>query len=252
MKSKTVGRFVILVSVCILLFPEAASPTRYYTRAAGPSDASPKRSSSAIAITADGATLLIVNPDSNSLSVVDLGTLVTTTEIPVGLDPRTVAVDDDGSRAYVANRGSDSISVVDLIVRQVITEVAVGDRPYGVVVSPDGTRLYVTEQGSDQLRFIETTSFATLAVLPTMDRPSGLALSHDGQTLYVTHLLNNVISVVDTRLYFVHLPLILRGEPVRSAHGRDCGCDPGQRDELDSSRQRSSDLGQDREGHKQA
>jgi len=175
-----------------------------------------KRASSAIAITADGSTLLVVNPDSNSLSLVDLGTPHTVTEITVGVDPRTVAVapltNDTGARAYVANRGSDSVSVIDLVSRQVISEVAVGDRPYGVVVSPDGARLYVAEQGVDRLHIIDTATLDTVAMLPTADRPSGLALGDDGQTLYVTHLLSNAISIINTRLHLIYLPLVLRGE----------------------------------------
>jgi YVTN family beta-propeller protein len=73
-----------------------------------------KRSSSAIALTSGGAMLLVVNPDSNSLTLVNTADHSVITEIPVGVDPRTVAVDDAGTRAYVANRGGDSVSVIDL------------------------------------------------------------------------------------------------------------------------------------------
>jgi YVTN family beta-propeller protein len=217
MKHRAMAGLVALLSVVILsTHGGVASTPRDQSHVSRPSAVSPKRSSSAIAITTDGSTLLVVNPDSNSLSLVDLGTLLTVTEIPVGLDPRTVAVapltDDDGSRAYVANRGSDSMSVVDLNTGVVITEIAVGDRPYGVVVSPDSARLYVAEQGVDQVRIVDTDSLSTLAVLPTYDRPSGLAISDDGQTLYVTHLLTNIISVINTRLHIVYLPLILKGD----------------------------------------
>ena len=171
----------------------------------------PKRSSSAIAITTDGAILLAVNPDSASLACVDTASGSVMTELSVGVDPRTVAVDDSGFFAYVANRGSDSLSVVDLVARTVITEVAVGNRPYGIVVSPAGDRLYVAEQGSDQVRILDTASFATLSVMPTADRPSGLAISYDGRTLYVTHLLTNTITVLDPYSSAIYLPLILRG-----------------------------------------
>jgi YVTN family beta-propeller protein len=171
---------------------------------------SPKRSSSAIAITPDGATLLVVNPDSNSLSLVDLGTLSTVAEVPVGVDPRTVAVDEARSRAYVANRGSDSISVLDLSTRQVISEVAVGDRPYGLVVSPDGQRLYVAEQGMDRLTILDADTFETIAAIALADRPSGLAISADGGAVYVTHLLNGTVTVVSPRRFTIYLPIVLR------------------------------------------
>jgi YVTN family beta-propeller protein len=176
------------------------------------STSNPKRASSAIAVTADGDTLLVVNPDSNSLTLVDTASELVIAELSVGVDPRTVTMDDAGDRAYVANRGSDSVAVVDLTMPQVITEVAVGNRPYGVVVSPSGDRLYVAEQGVDQVRILDTATSATAATLSVADRPSGVGLSDDGHTLYVTHLLTNVITVLTVRPYLIYLPLVLRGE----------------------------------------
>ena len=168
-----------------------------------------KRASSAIAITADGTTLLAVNPDSNSVSVIALAELPVVAELAVGADPRTVAVDDAARRAYVANRGSDSVSVVDLSARTVVAEIATGYRPYGVVVSPDGDRLYVAEQGTGHVRVVDTRSLATVALLPVSDRPSGLAISADGRTLYVTHLLSNALTAITVRPYSIYLPLPL-------------------------------------------
>ena len=174
----------------------------------------PKRSSSAIAVTVDGATLLAVNPDSNSLTLIETASHSVLLELPVGADPRTVAVDDAGLRAYVANRGSDSVSVVDLAARAVVAEVGVGHRPYGVVVSPSGDRLYVAEQGADQVRVLDTSDLTTLAVRHTTDRPSGLAIDDDGRTLYVTHLLTHTITVLTVRPFAVHLPVLLGGGSV--------------------------------------
>jgi YVTN family beta-propeller protein len=168
-----------------------------------------KRSSSAIAITADGTTLLVVNPDSNSLTLVDAASHVVVAELAVGADPRTVAVDDAGRRAYVANRGSDSVSVVDLATNQVVTQVSVGRQPYGVVVSPDGDWLCVAEQGADQVRVLDAATLASLSVHPTADRPSGLALDDDGTTLYVTHSLGNAITVLSVYPHHLYFPLIL-------------------------------------------
>jgi len=170
-----------------------------------------KRASSAIAITPDGLLVLAVNPDSNSLSIVDTLALVAMPEIAVGADPRCVAVDDTGRRAYVTNRLSDSVSVVDLGSRMVVNEVTVGNRPYGVTVSPTGDRIYVAEQGADRARVLDALTLATLALVPTHDRPSGLALSGDGRTLYVTHLLSDIITVLTVRPFATVLPLILKG-----------------------------------------
>ncbi len=187
---------------------------------AGQDSPSVRRSSSAIALTADGATLLVVNPDSNSLTLVDTASRAVLAEIPVGVDPRTVAVDDLGQRAYVANRGSGSVSVVDLAARAVVAEVDVGYRPYGVVVSADGSRLYVAVQGADRLVVLDTATLTIVRAIPVADRPSGLALSADpsagsgqaGETLYLTHLLNNTITVLPT----------VRPDPLPAPHPQEC------------------------------
>ncbi len=192
-------------TLLVLLWPQRAWPQSMTVT---------KRSSSAIAITADARLVLAVNPDSNSLSLISTAAQEKVAEIPVGIDPRTVTVDDAGSRAYVANRGSDSVSVLDLAARAVITEVTVGYRPYGVIVSPAGDRLYVAEQGVDQVRILDTSSLATLAILPTYDRPSGLAISDDGRILYVTYLLTGRISVISLSDYRIYLPLILQWKSV--------------------------------------
>jgi YVTN family beta-propeller protein len=170
-----------------------------------------KRSSSAIAITADGSMLLVVNPDSNTLSLVDPISRTVLSEISVGVDPRTVAVDDTGARAYVANRGSNSVSVVDLATRARIAQVTVGNQPYGIVVSPGGDKIYLAEQGANQVRVLNPSTFATLSVVPVADRPSGLAISDNGQTLYVTHLLTNTITIIGSAdFYRIFLPMIFK------------------------------------------
>ncbi len=172
-----------------------------------------KHSSAPIAITPDGATLLVVNPDSNTLSQVSLGTLTAVTELSVGVDPRSVAVSPDGRRAYVANQGSDTLAVVDLDAGRVITQVAVGDRPVGVVVSPDGRFVVVAELGDDTVRFLDAGDLSTLSTWAVADRPYGLAFTPDGRRLLVTHLLSGDVTILSVRPFTLYLPLILIAQP---------------------------------------
>lgn len=65
------------------------------------------QSSHMLAIDDGGDTLVVVNPDSNSISLVDTASLTKTLEIPVGIDPRSVAL--NGDFVYVANQGSDTM-----------------------------------------------------------------------------------------------------------------------------------------------
>ena len=174
-------------------------------------DSSQYRSSKAIALTSDGLTLLVVNPDSNSLTLIDLTTHSIITEISVGMDPRTVTVDDEENLAYTANRDSDSVSVIDLESQQWVTDIQVGYRPYGVIVNPSSDQLYVSEQGMDRLRVLDSSSYETIAIIETSDRPSGLALDIKRSKLYITHLLNNKISIINLDPNTTYLPILANG-----------------------------------------
>jgi len=176
---------VITLAVCTAAFRGSQS-----------TQAESRRSSSAIAITADGSTLLVVNPDSSSLTLVDTVAHGVEAEIPVGVDPRTVAVDDAARRVYVANRASGNISVIDLAGRVVIATIDAGVRPYGIVVSPDGSRLYVADQGAARVMVFATANLTLVHTIQVGDRPSGLALAEGGRSLLVTHLLTGKLSVV--------------------------------------------------------
>jgi YVTN family beta-propeller protein len=170
-----------------------------------------KRSSSTLAITADGASLLVVNPDSNSITLVDTTSSCILAELSVGVNPRSVAVSPDGTAAYVANEGSNSLSIVNLAALSTTAEIAVGDRPVGVAISPDGRLVAVAELGDDRVRFLDTTSLTTLSVLAVADRPHGLTFTPDGQRLLISHLLSGDVTILTIRPFVLYLPLILRG-----------------------------------------
>jgi YVTN family beta-propeller protein len=162
-----------------------------------------KRSSSSIGITPDGTTLLVVNPDSNSLSLVDTKSLTRISEIMVGVDPRTVSVDLWGRRAVTANRSSGTISVIDLEEEYVLGEIAVGAMPWGVVITPSGDTAYAACEEDDWIAVIDLDRMEVVERISVEDRPNGLALSRDGKRLYVTHLLSARISVIDLSTYQV-------------------------------------------------
>ena len=67
-------------------------------------------SSSALTLSPDGSRLAAVNPDSDSVTLVDALALTVLAEVPVGDDPRTVSFTPDGTLALVANRGAGTIS----------------------------------------------------------------------------------------------------------------------------------------------
>jgi YVTN family beta-propeller protein len=171
-----------------------------------------KLASSVIAITNDGSLLVTVNPDSNSISLINTIHPSLIAEISVGDNPSSVEISLDGTKAFVANQGSDTLSVVDLVAKTVIDEIPLGDRPVGVLLSPDGNTLAISEFGMDQVRLLDPINFSTQAVIPVADRPFGLSFTPNGRYLLLSHLLSGEVTILIIRPYQYFFPLVLSSD----------------------------------------
>ena len=159
------------------------------------------RESRAIAIASDHSTLLVVNPDSNSLTLLALDDLRVLAEITVGVDPKSVAAHPSKMLAFVANHGSDSVTVVDITAQIPVATWPVGYRPVGVAVQGTGLLLAVSELGDDSIRFLDISTGETQAVVPVSDRPYAIAFTPDDSTLVTTHLLSGTTTIIDIAHY---------------------------------------------------
>src|SRR5215510_6500571 len=84
----------------------------------GKRDARPSHSST-IALTPNDQRLVVLNRESNSVSIIRVRDVkndvaIKLAEVPVGLEPRCVAVSPNGNEAYVTNALSGTVSVVDV------------------------------------------------------------------------------------------------------------------------------------------
>ena len=62
-----------------------------------------------------GGRVFVVNTPSDTVDVIDSGTLEIIARIDVGIDPVTLAVRPDGGEVWVSNHVSDSVSVIDVV-----------------------------------------------------------------------------------------------------------------------------------------
>ncbi len=167
------------------------------TRFVGPTASQP------LALSADGAFLVVANPDNNSVSFFDLRNDRNrrVAEVPVQSEPSGVAFLPNGKKAYVANTVSGTVSVIKTsiangVVSKPSKHIVVGTEPYGLALTPNGSKLYVANARSNSVSVIDT---ATDTVVKTINNvgiePRGLAISNDGddddidETVYVTQFL---------------------------------------------------------------
>jgi YVTN family beta-propeller protein len=152
----------------------------------------PPRRSGLLALTTDGGRLVVVNPDSQSISVVDLAARRTAAEIAVGGTPQSVAIAPDDSRAFVPTR-EGFVAVIDLAAKRKTAAVVVGPELFGAVA--DSARVYVTVSGGSRVAVIDAGTLKITGSIATEEAPRGIALN--GGKLLVTHFRSGRLSVID-------------------------------------------------------
>src|SRR5262245_22786169 len=147
-------------------------------------------SSSPIAITSDDQFVWVVNPDNNSVSVIDVsgGANQKVAEIAVGEEPRYLAITSRDHRVFVSNSRSGTVSMINPKNRRVLLTTSVGTEPAGLAVTPDGKFVYVANFGSDDVAVLDARSGELLQRIPGVGpKPRAIAITDD--KVYVTHFL---------------------------------------------------------------
>jgi YVTN family beta-propeller protein len=108
-----------------------------------------------LALTPDGRTLVSVNRNSNTVSLIDSSSLFEVTKISVGEGPTSAVVDPSGFKAYIFNSLSNTISVVDLTQRAISVTIGVAGSPLRGAFNLRGDRLFVISRNSPNLQVID-------------------------------------------------------------------------------------------------
>ncbi len=108
----------------------------------------------AMALTPDGARLLVACANTNAVWVIDIATGKATEQVsvalfpqsPPGSTPNAVAISPDGQRAIVANADNNAVALVDISLpgsSRVMGFIPTGWYPTGVLFNRDGSQIFV-------------------------------------------------------------------------------------------------------------
>ena len=184
---------IVLVIAACTVVPTTSSPTQLPPTSIGFEGVGV--SSSAIAISPNGAWLAAVNPDSGSVSLLSLPALELKNETKVGLDPRTLTFSANSKLLYVSNFGGNSVTVLDVEKGVKAMEIAVGPMPYAAIAQKG--ILYVTEHALGTVSAYDVNTGELRSQLDVEDFPAGLAMDPDAGKLYVAHLFSGKVSLID-------------------------------------------------------
>jgi len=151
-----------------------------------------------LALTNDNAFVWSVNPDSDSVSLIEVAgdRNQKLTELPVGHEPRCVAITPDDKKVYVTNAVSGTVSVIDTSQRTVIKTIAVGTEPTGCALTLDGAKLYVANLASDSVSVIDTGNDSVVKTIAAVGaKPRAIAIAEAGgkTKVYVTQFLAQLV-----------------------------------------------------------
>ena len=163
-----------------------------------PAGAAPTQSSPmAIGDDPGGRRLWVVNPDSDTVSVLDATSGAKLAEYPTGdgSNPRSVARDASG-RYWITCHGSDEIRILNSNGSVFSTlSLAYGSAPFGIAASPDGQSMFVTLYGSAKLqRYSAASPSSAPVVRDTFPTPRAIAVSSDGSRVFVTRFISPELS----------------------------------------------------------
>jgi YVTN family beta-propeller protein len=145
--------------------------------------------SSPLALTPDGRTLWVVNPDAHTVTALDTRTLVASAPVPVGREPWAVAVTPSGV-VVVMNREDGSLTLLD---SGRATDLFVGAEPGGLALSPSGRLAYVTLSSSDEIAVVDLSLATVVERRPVGRLPWAVGVTDDGdlddddETIVVAH-----------------------------------------------------------------
>lgn len=143
-----------------------------------------------------------VNPDNDTVSLIDTDTLEKVAEIPVYDQPETLAIGPNG-QLWVLHRDDYAIAILDLEHRRIVANLRLpyASQPMGIAASPTGDAMYVTLMGTGKLVVIDPDEKEIVGSIDVGPFARGIAVSHDGKTILVTRFISpegqGEVTVVD-------------------------------------------------------
>ncbi|MEM7111379.1 MAG: PKD domain-containing protein [Chloroflexota bacterium] len=131
-----------------------------------------------------------VNPDNNTVTVINATTGQKIDEISVGTNPRAIAIAPNG-RIWVTNKRDATISIIDpssLDIDQTVN-LPYASQPHGLAFAPDGSAAYVALEATGELLELHATNGNETDSVDVGDNPRHISVSAGSSRIYVSRFI---------------------------------------------------------------
>ncbi len=180
------GRYVVTLTVSDPATSQV--DTRQFVQiVASPPTTSAPTASSSISYEPTNDRVWAVNPDNDSVAVIDALTLTRVAEIEVAAGPRTLAIAGNG-KIWVACKEASVVEIIDPVTLSVIQTIDLQDgaSPYGIVFDPAGTTAFVALEDAGKILRLDGLTGAQLTSQSVGRNVRHLSVTADGSTLRAT------------------------------------------------------------------
>jgi DNA-binding beta-propeller fold protein YncE len=145
--------------------------------------------STPIALSSDDKTLVVCNPDNDSITVFDpsVDPPRKIKQIKTGDEPVSVAIVSGGEIAYIANAAGGTVTPVDLRKLRALRAIKIGGEPRAIALTPNSSRLVVVNATDNTLIAVDVQAdppvvLQTYNLSPFGTSPRAVAITNDGDS----------------------------------------------------------------------
>jgi YVTN family beta-propeller protein len=191
--------------------------TRAHTTSYPPTAGNTTGYSRGLAVTPDGATLVVTNEQGGSVAALSTATGSIAWETHLGavalgsVYPGAVAMSPDGGTAWVTAQGANTLAAIDVRTGLTGAVVPVGDHPVAVAITPDGNTAFVPGANDDSLSIVNLRALPAPALVRQLSTkllpgeangstPNAVAVDAVHRLVYVANAGDDTLSVVGAGL----------------------------------------------------
>ncbi len=140
-----------------------------------------------IAVSDDGARVLVSDIGNGRAYVVDTATGEKTADIPVGEIAQGVKISPDGRFGLAIGAGPGLLTLLDMASGEIVKQMTVGANPHNIRFTGDGRLAYVSLQGAGSIAVVDLDRWEKVREIQVADMatPHNIDLSDDERRLWV-------------------------------------------------------------------